>query len=266
MTELHDLLQRAAPEPRRPVDVAGLDQRAARQRTRARALGGFCALLVAGAILTVGLTRTGGEEDDRLDTARNEEFAPPDASDGTATQRSSVDLTPVDDTGEVPGRVPVPDGFVDAGSSVGTRTYVADAALARAAAQESRRPRDESTGSGQPDSGLGVESTAMERAEESAVTVAEATIYLENEGGSPSSVTVTVTEGDVYAPELLDVMLEFSPTARSVMVRGRPGVLLGSTDDTTSIAWQEREGLSVYVSVIGADEQWALDYVNDIEA
>lgn len=266
MTEIHELLQQAAPEPIRGVDVAELHRRAARQRTRDRALGGVCALLVVGAVLTVGVTRSGDGPDEGLDTARTGELGPPDRSDGTATGRSATaDLTPVDDTGQVPGRVPVPSGFVDAGSSLGTRTYVADATLARAAAEESRRPRDPSTSSGGSDDGAGG-GTAMERAEEAAVTVPEATIYLEDEEGSPSSITVTVTEGGVYAPELLDVMVDFSPTVRSVTVRGRPGVVLGGGEhDTTSVAWQERDGLSFYVAVIGADEQWLLDYTDRIQ-
>lgn len=81
MTELHDLLQRAAPEPRRPVDIADLDRRAARQRTRTRALAGVSAVLVVAAVLTIGLTQTGSERDGRVDTAGNGEPTPPQVSD-----------------------------------------------------------------------------------------------------------------------------------------------------------------------------------------
>lgn len=69
MTDFHDLLQRAAPEPRTDVNVEDLSRRADRQRTRSRVVGGLVAVLAAATLFTVGLTVRGDERSGRVDTA-----------------------------------------------------------------------------------------------------------------------------------------------------------------------------------------------------
>ena len=69
MTDLKELLERAAPALRRAVNIAELDRSADRQRARARAVGGLVAVLVVAGLLTAGLLLRDGSDTGRLDTA-----------------------------------------------------------------------------------------------------------------------------------------------------------------------------------------------------
>lgn len=105
MTDLKELLERAAPQPHRAVDVAELDSRADRQRTRARAAGGLLAVLAVMALLATGLLLRDGSETSRIDTAATSEQT--DGTQDDANTPPSTETPGQDDVSGEPGPHPV---------------------------------------------------------------------------------------------------------------------------------------------------------------
>lgn len=82
----------------------------------------------------------------------------------------------------------------------------------------------------------------------------------------PDIVDVTLTMGDAYSPEFIDIMLTVpDPNAQKITVRGKAAILIGPSEFGIGVGWQERPGLSVYVSLKSGNEAELLPLVEAMQ-